>query len=808
MSGVIPWEEPDNENIINEKEMKDLGESKVWKEIYTKSGILKTVASTQIGQQIVLDESLRVLPMIREWIENGSANVYKLDLIDYFQTDDIILTKLAEVYFFLAGGIYKSVYTNGKAETDVRQIIRHKKINSIKLRILPDLDFNLVWRFVEIAVDYSNYFQIESELIIVNDKFKTIFDYTCTISEKIIDKLALDSRLAFYPTPMLIPPINWEIVDGKIKGGYEGYGDFQYELVRTGTFKINYNNFGPKIYESVNYIQQVPWRVSNEMLDVVKTDLKFPKKDDFIKLEFPDSDSCLLGIDIEIIEETLNEELFEGVVNDRKLYNSEIELYNAEALDLESAIGKYRAVKMAVDIAERYTNIDIWFPHNYDFRGRVYPIAIGLSPQGSDAVKSMIEYRDGEELNKEGLKWAWAYLASLFGDDKLDFEDRIIRGKELLYTHYLEADEPYQFLAHQLEMHRQFDEDGYLFKGRVHLDACNSGSQFTSAITGDIKGCLATNILPTYLRLPTPEDKEGKIIGQERQDAYMLVAEKALAESILRVSNEPDSELLDVYKMFIDILTSDGRKICKTPVMVSNYGGTEMGRANILWDMFRELGVDKNLITKKNSSIFAKLIGNSIQGVLTGGKEFEIYIHKMNNVLASMNKAITWMMYDGFHVTHVKQKELKIRKITCWLPNSRRKTILNKKSYSRDKVSSMKMKSAISPNYIHSLDAELLRMVALRMKEVGIINSDWIHDSFGCHPNNVTQMLHITKDEFRKMVRRNPLTILDIQLRKQVPPHNAKMNSAINKIKKPIIDYFDGSRGTLDDVMNSDWFFS
>ncbi len=55
------------------------------------------------------------------------------------------------------------------------------------------------------------------------------------------------------------------------------------------------------------------------------------------------------------------------------------------------------------------------------------------------------------------------------------------------------------------------------------------------------------------------------------------------------------------------------------------------------------------------------------------------------------------------------------------------------------------MKSAISPNFIHSLDAELLRRVALKMRDAGVVDSDWIHDSFGSHPNDVDLMLMITK---------------------------------------------------------------
>ena len=100
------------------------------------------------------------------------------------------------------------------------------------------------------------------------------------------------------------------------------------------------------------------------------------------------------------------------------------------------------------------------------------------------------------------------------------------------------------------------------------------------------------------------------------------------------------------------------------------------------------------------------------------------------------------------------------KQVEILLPGSRRLTSIIKRTFS-DNVSIPKMKSAISPNYIHSLDAELLRRVALRMKQEGIVDSDWIHDSFGCHPNDVDLMLDITKEEFGDLVLRDPLSVLD-----------------------------------------------
>src|SRR5690606_18658045 len=139
------------------------------------------------------------------------------------------------------------------------------------------------------------------------------------------------------------------------------------------------------------------------------------------------------------------------------------------------------------------------------------------------------------------------------------------------------------------------------------------------------------------------------------------------------------------------------------------------------WDMLRELGVNRKWVTKRVATLWAKIIGDSIVGVLNGGKSFEVYIHKMNNVLAKKNLPIVWTTSDGFHVVHVKNKELKAKQVNCLLPGARKKTTITKKVYSED-ISATKMKSAISPNYIHSLDAELLRRVALKLMRLGIGN--------------------------------------------------------------------------------------
>lgn len=772
----------------NEKLMSRRGKEKVYSQIYTKKGNEKTVGTTQIGQQLLLEEGIRILPQVRDWIDNGTAKLYRKELQDYFTDDQILLTKIVESFLLLVGSVRIELSNITKNKR-----YRHKRINYIQEHIFKTLPFNQVWRFIEIIIDFSKYFEIGQELSKSDGKYKFNTWYECNLNNEILDILEMEACKAFYPLPSFIPPLDWKFDENGLSGGYT---DKQLPLVRTSYTDVDYNLYSKNIFDAVNYIQSVPWIVNEEVLEIVKRDLVHPKKEDFLKTDFPKSDNAKFDIDVKDVALGLTKKEVKKIIEDRALYIEQLELFNAEKTDYESAVGKYRAVKLAIHIAEWYAGETIYFPHSYDFRGRIYPIPIGLSPQGSDAVKAMLLYKEVEKPTAMGRKWNWAYLATLYGDDKISFYERVERGKELLYVDYKQADEPYQFLSHQIEMQKYVADDNYIPNTRIHLDACNSGSQFTSAITGDVAGCVATNVIPSY-------DLDGK---QSRQDAYLLVANKALDHIDRAIDFTTDKEDKKVNLFFKDLLEKDGRKICKVPVMVSNYGGTDGGRNHIIESMFRELKVPRIMSTKINASRLSKIIGDSIQGVLTGGKAFERYIQQMSDMIARGQTPVIWNTLDGFHVVHIKNKELKSIKARCMLPNSRRHTDITKKMFSKD-VSPGKMRSAISPNYIHSLDAELLRMVAIQLKKDGIKNTAWIHDSFGCHPNYVNRMLEVTKDKFYELIKSMPLQRLDEELRTQVP-NDKRLQKKLNLIKIPKLDKKNHFVGQLKQVKNSDWFFS
>ena len=92
------------------------------------------------------------------------------------------------------------------------------------------------------------------------------------------------------------------------------------------------------------------------------------------------------------------------------------------------------------------------------------------------------------------------------------------------------------------------------------------------------------------------------------------------------------------------------------------------------------------------------------------------------------------------------------------------------------------------------------------MKDAGIESSDWIHDSFGCLPNQVGEMLEITKEVFLDMMNNNPLVKLDLDLRTQAA-NNGNTDRQISKVVLPNLEDLD-SFIDVSEVLKSDWFFS
>ena len=77
----------------NEMKMKVKGESKIWASITKADGKAKDISSTQLGQQILFDEVLRIQEDFEKWISKCNK-ADRLVLRDLFHDDDIKYSKL------------------------------------------------------------------------------------------------------------------------------------------------------------------------------------------------------------------------------------------------------------------------------------------------------------------------------------------------------------------------------------------------------------------------------------------------------------------------------------------------------------------------------------------------------------------------------------------------------------------------------------------------------------------------------------------------------------------------------------------
>lgn len=407
----------------NELSMVVRGSEKVLKTLVTAKGNDKSFATTTPGILLITKEAIRLSKIMSDNKAKRKPNWYKFINVD----------NMASALYLLGS---KCTLHN----KDIKWK-RHTIIDNMAKELF-DYDLSLALVFTEWLITESSLFTRTS--YIANNKSIVKYVLDETISEGIINQINKKAAEAFYPLPMTVKPLDWFMKDGNAVGGYESK---QYPLVR----KVNNVNFiTDDLFLAINTLQAVPYRINNVALEANKAALKEPIKSEHVNIEYPD---------------TLESQESKDQVRE----------YYRQVNAFKSLQGKYRATKLSIEIADNYKNEErIYFPCNFDYRGRMYPIPVFLQPQGDDIVKSMLEFADGVTLTEQGAEYAYYTLAGLYGEDKESYASRVNIGKTVIYNDYMEADEPYQFLALQTQMLKWEEDNSTLIYTPGHLDgSCN-----------------------------------------------------------------------------------------------------------------------------------------------------------------------------------------------------------------------------------------------------------------------------------------------------------------------------------------------
>lgn len=562
-----------------------------------------------------------------------------------------------------------------------------------------------------------------------NDAYVVVFNETSTL--KTIKK-CISLILGRY-SPMLVKPIDWTSI---YHGGYINRSlSTKTGLVRKRSSKryedtYSYDNM-PDVYDSLNYLQSTPFKINNYILDVFR--------------------KCISkGIVVDNLPESKPIKMYKYPLPKglKKTDMSEDQLITLRKwVSINKHLGKEKqrynskmfTIKVVTNIASELQEYDrFFFPHNMDYRGRIYPIPVIFNLQGLDYIRGILLFADGKPIGSQsGADWLAIHGANCYGQDKISFKDRIKWVKDNVdnihnsYTDPLnckfwrEAKDPFQFLAFckEWEGFTKFGMD-YVCNLPIGVDATCSGLQHYSAMLKDPVGGKFVNLLPS----DKPQD-----IYQEVANRLIYILEKLAASGSMEAK-----EWLNV---------GINRKATKRVVMTTVYSLTKYKSRDYIQEFLLDVAPNHFTDPSKACAWLADHLWDAVGDVIKGARVAMDYIKDTTKSLAKREDGIEWKVPSGFSVSQKCTSMQKKRIDLVWEGKDFQMTIND----NSDKVDTRAQSNAICPNVIHSLDACHLMMVLNRSKEMGITHFASIHDCFYVHPSHVSLLSKIIRESFVDM---------------------------------------------------------
>lgn len=543
--------------------------------------------------------------------------------------------------------------------------------------------------------------------------------------------------------PMLVKPKAWTPEEA---GGYLYSLAGKSPLVRTRN-KAYLRELKqadmPMVYESLNAMQDTAWRINNSVLAVMQEAWEggggigeLPHRE---KAELPTLPQGLQDHgDLYKVE---HPEEFKKWKRERAI------VYEENARSTSQRVAAAYKLSMADKFKDEPA---IYFPHNLDFRGRAYPIASILTPQGDDAAKALLQFSSGFALGDRGAFWLAVHLANCFGVDKVPFADRlawVTKNEEAIFDSAMNpldgsrlwetADSPWCALAACMEwLGYKMTGESYVSHLPIALDGSCNGLQNFSAMLRDSIGGSATNLLPCDVPA----------------DIYMRVLEVA------NLQIKADAEMGKPEAIRWDgRLTRDD---VKRPVMTLPYGVTKSGmRAQIEEKIKKREGCESS-----DAFYIAEVLWNCIGQVVVAAREAMDWLKEAARVAASSDLPVSWTTPAGFPVlqeyrveasktlsVHFGGRRMDITRVNSTLKLDRRRQALG-----------------ISPNFVHSCDASHMMLSVVIAKDNGIDSFAMIHDSYATHAAHTDVLAASLRQAFVDQYTPNVLEVFCKELEEQL----------------------------------------
>jgi DNA-directed RNA polymerase len=661
------------------------------------------------------------------------------------------------------------VHPAGKNPRVRRSMLTHTMLkNQLTVIDWPKADrMHLGVLLVEMAVTTTGLFSVETSY---RGKHRT---NVVRPTQQLLDWIKeCDSRLELTSPlrqPMVCPPQDWT---GPRGGGYLT-PRLQTTLVRgRGSAFLKELELADlsKVYRAINALQRTPWRINSAMLTLVEEIEGAGREVEGLASPYP------------IPPIPRPENYLELEKEDRRSWK----LRAAEAFRQEERRRSGRLqVSSILHIARSLKDEEaIYFPHYLDFRGRMYPQPQGLNPQGTDLAKSLLTFAEAKPLGASGVRWLKIHLANMYGVDKVSLDERVQWTEEnserivaaandpLGDAWWTEADKPFCFLAAACEwIMVQEEGESYASSLPVTVDGSNNGLQHLSAMLRDESCGRLVNLVPSDVpadvyasvaqgveaALRPYISDTGTVPNEEHDGSDKEVARKA-----------QDSRLASLWMEY-----GINRSLLKRPVMILPYGGTVSAMQKYVVEYVLNNTAQPNIFgaeLNRAANLLSRVAWDVMDGMLIGPRRGMDWMRKAGQLFVKSNRRpaipITWTTPTGFLVQQ-KYVDSTAHRVKTKLGDQLVYLTLQEDT---DGLDARKMGTALSPNFVHSLDAAALALTIGRCRDAGMTSFSAVHDSYGTHACEMDELFIQLREAFIEMYQVDVLGRLGEEIQMALEP--------------------------------------
>jgi DNA-directed RNA polymerase len=491
------------------------------------------------------------------------------------------------------------------------------------------------------------------------------------------------------------------------------------------------------VYNAVNTVQSTPWTINKPVLAVMQQAMK-------AQLEIGKAPMCLASKDAQDADLDAKMPLpskpadIKTNEDARKAWSREAaKMYEKRVKALSKSLQHVQLMWLAEKFQDEPT---IYFPMQLDFRGRMYAVPSNLNPQGTDCAKGLLQFARGCKLGKSGWRWLHIHLANMWGEDKISFDEReqwavenyhwIVDCVHEPFEHreWMKADKgekAWQFLAGAIELVAAVesgDYENFFSHLPVTVDGTCNGLQHFSALLLDEDGAISVNLKPSDLP----------------HDIYQIVADKVR----MRFMGMADNTLAKLW-----LAWGFDRKATKRAVMIVPYSGTIFAAKDYTLEYLQSR---PNCPFEEDDEIeaadfFALHVWSAIAETVVSARQAMDWFRKLAQAVTAKNQPMQWTTPIGFPVQQDYRDSEQYRVHTRLGEGVTFRPVLLRET---DLLDKRKSAQGISPNVIHSLDANCLMLTVNRCKDEGVEDFAMVHDSYGVLAGHMETMYMALRQAF------------------------------------------------------------